>query len=88
MPVDSPEVAVGAPLEIAPEGRLMICPICKVAGLMVGFAASRAAREMLKFAATEVSVSPAVTVYVPPAGIGAGVVGVGVGTTGTGVTGF
>lgn len=57
-------------------------------GLTAGFAASRAAGEMLKYAAMVVKVSPDWIVYVPPeaGGVVIGVVGVVAGTELEGTT--
>lgn len=57
----------------------MTWPICKVFGLTVGFAASKAATVTLNVAAMVVKVSPDFTVYDAPE-----VDGVGVGVTGAG----
>jgi hypothetical protein len=66
--VDDPGVVllVEPPVEVVPVGRLMIWPTWRVLGFTVGFAASRAEREMLRVAAMLVKVSPAWIVYVPP----------------------
>ena len=69
-----------------PEGRLMTWPICKVVGLMLGFAASSAATVVLNFAAMRVKVSPATMMYVEDGGGAGAGVGCGGGETfGTGV---
>lgn len=62
-----------------PEGRLMTWPICKVVGLILGFAASRAATVVLNFGAMRVKVSPAWIVYDAPDLDGVGVAGMVVG---------
>ena len=83
---DVPEPPVGTWLEADPGGRLMTWPICKVVGLMLGFAASSAATVVLNFAAMRVKVSPATMMYVEDGGGAGAGVGCGGGETfGTGV---